>query len=63
MIAAVSLRLLCLVFLQALRLVVLLGRPSSTRDIELLVLRHAVAVLRRTDSSSLQNDPSMIRRR
>ena len=49
MIAAVSLRLLYLLFLQVLRLVVLLGRPSSTEDIELLVLRHEVAVLRRTN--------------
>ena len=48
MIVAVSLRLLYLLFLQVLRLVVLLGRPSSTKDIELLVLRHEVAVLRRT---------------
>src|SRR6476659_6396364 len=49
MIAAVSLRLLYLLFLQVLRLVSLLGRPSSTKDIELLVLRHEVAVLRRTN--------------
>jgi putative transposase len=49
MIAAVSLRLLYLLFLQVLSLVVLLGRPSSTKDIELLVLRHEVAVLRRTN--------------
>src|SRR6476660_1691154 len=49
MIAAVSPRLLYLLFLQVLRLVLLLGRPSSTKDIELLVLRHEVAVLRRTN--------------
>ena len=49
MIAAVSLRLLYLLFLQVLRLVSLLGRPSSTKDLELLVLRHEVAVLRRTN--------------
>ncbi len=49
MIAAASLRLLYLLFLQVLRLVLLLGRPSSTKDIELLVLRHEVAVLRRTN--------------
>src|SRR3954467_10160294 len=49
MIAAVSLRLLYLLFLQVLRLVLLIGRPSATKDIELLVLRHEVAVLRRTN--------------
>ena len=40
-----SLRLLYLIF----RLVLLVGRRSSTKDIELLVLRHEVAVLRRTN--------------
>jgi putative transposase len=45
---AVSLRLLYLIFQQILGLVVLMGRTSSTKDIELLVLRHEVAVLRRT---------------
>jgi len=49
MIAAVSLRLLYLIFQQVLGLVLLMGRTSSTKDIELLVLRHEVAVLRRTD--------------
>jgi putative transposase len=48
MIAAVSLRLLYLIFQQVLRLVFLLGRTTSTKDVELLVLRHEVAVLRRT---------------
>ena len=49
MIAAVSLRLLYLIFQQVLRLVLLLGRTPSTKDVELLVLRHEVAVLRRTN--------------
>jgi putative transposase len=49
MIAAVSLRLLYLIFQQVLGLVFLLGRTSSIKDVELLVLRHEVAVLRRTN--------------
>src|SRR5688500_1744975 len=49
MIAAVSLRLLYLIFLQVLRLVLMAGRSASSKDVELLVLRHEVAVLRRTN--------------
>ena len=44
-----SLRLSYLVFRQVLGLILLLGRSSSTKDVELLVLRHEVAVLRRTN--------------
>jgi hypothetical protein len=46
---AVSLRLSYLIFRQVLGLILLLGRSSSTKDVELLVLRHEVAVLRRTN--------------
>jgi putative transposase len=42
----VSLRLLYLVFLQLLNLLLLLGRSPASNNIELLVLRHEVAVLR-----------------
>jgi hypothetical protein len=49
MTVAVSLRLLYLIFQQVLGLVLLMGRTSSTKDVELLVLRHEVAVLRRTN--------------
>jgi hypothetical protein len=45
----VSLRLLYLIFRQVLGLVLLLGRTSTTKDVELLVLRHEVAALRRTN--------------
>jgi putative transposase len=45
----VSLRLLYLIFGQLLRWLALLGRTSSSKDIELLVLRHEVAVLRRAN--------------
>jgi putative transposase len=45
----VSLRLLYLIFQHMLGLVLLTGRTSSTKDIELLVLRHEVTVLRRTN--------------
>jgi len=43
----VSLRLLYLIFWQVLGLVLLMGRTSSTKDVELLVLRQEVVVLRR----------------
>ena len=49
MIAVMALRLLYLIFSQLLGWLTLLGRTSSTKDIELLVLRHEVAVLRRTN--------------
>jgi len=48
-ITAVSLRLSYLIFRQVLGLILLLGRSSSAKDVELLVLRHEVAVLRRTN--------------
>jgi transposase InsO family protein len=49
MIAAVSLRLLYLIFQRVLGLVLLMRRTSSTKDVELLILRHEVALLRRTN--------------
>jgi putative transposase len=45
----VSLRLLYLVFVQLVNLLLLLTRSSASKDIELLVLRHEVAVLRRAN--------------
>ena len=41
--------MLYLIFRQVLGLVLLMGRTSSTKDVELLVLRHEVAILRRTN--------------
>ena len=49
MIAEVSLRLLYLIISLLLSWLTLLGRSSSSKDLELLVLRHEVAVLRRTN--------------
>jgi hypothetical protein len=46
------LRLLYLIFWQVLGLVLLMGRMSATKDVELLALRHEVAILRRTKSTT-----------
>jgi putative transposase len=53
--AGVSLSLLYLIFRQVLGLVLLTGRTSAAKDIELLVLRHEVAVLRRTKPGPLMD--------
>ena len=53
MIAVVSLRLLYLIFQHLLGLLLLLGRTSATKDVERLVLRHEVAVLRSTNPRPL----------
>jgi putative transposase len=49
-IANLSLRLLYLISNGLLHWLTLLGGGSSSKDIELLVLRHEVAVLRRTNA-------------
>jgi putative transposase len=49
MIVAVSLRLVYLIFNRLLDWLTLLGHTSSAKDVELLVLRHEIAVLRRTN--------------
>jgi hypothetical protein len=49
MLTDVSLRLLYLIFDRLLSWLTLLGRASSSKDIELLGLRHELAALRRTN--------------
>ena len=43
-----SFRLLYMIFIRVGGWLVLLGRSTASKDVELLVLRHEVAVLRRT---------------
>src|SRR5689334_11640008 len=45
-----SLRLLYLIFARLCTWLVLLGRSSASKDAELLVLRHEIAMLRRASS-------------
>ena len=52
MVAALSLRMQYLIFQQVLGLVLLLVRSASSTDVELLVLRREVAVLRRSNPRS-----------
>jgi putative transposase len=47
MIRRVVMRLVYLVFSQLMRWMLLMARESAAKDVELLVLRHEVAVLRR----------------
>ena len=58
-IMVVSLRLLYLNVSQLLNWLILLGRTTSSKDIELLVLRHEVAVLRRTNPRPRLTGPTV----
>ena len=49
MIATMALRLLYLIFSRLLDSLILLSRAPASKNLELLVLRHEVAVLRRTN--------------
>jgi hypothetical protein len=50
MIAAVAFELVYLMLVRVLSWLALLARTDTAKDVEILVLRHEVAVLRRTKS-------------
>jgi len=54
----VSLRLLYLIFARLRGRLVLLGRSPASKDAELLVLRHEIAVLRRTNPRDSWTGPT-----
>ena len=58
MIANVSVRLPYLIFDRLLRWLLLLGRTSASKHVELLVLRYEVAVFRRTTPSPVWTGPT-----
>jgi putative transposase len=58
MIPGMTLHLLYLSFSRLLGWLMLLGRASSSKDIELLVVRHEVAVLRRTNRGLAWTGPT-----
>ena len=60
MIVAVSLRLVYLIFDRLLDWLTLLGRTSSAKDVELLVLRHEVVILRRTNPRLAWTGPTAL---
>jgi hypothetical protein len=53
------LRLLCLIFVRLCGWLVLPGRPAASKDPELLMLRHEVAVLRRAHPRPGSTGPAM----
>jgi putative transposase len=51
----VSLRMLYLIFVRVLDWLWLFGRPAASKNVELLVLRHEIAVLRRGNPKGTVN--------